>query len=123
LLDIEVRRLTNVGYSGDIIDKMYKSARYYFRKKNPEKKEPKKRCEYISISRDLLILMDDHIKTSLKDSEYKPSDGFLDFCKMNKDNLKEEISILLKQGIKDSEEIKNKIKKTYKNRYFTTITK
>ena len=33
-VDEEVRRLSNLGYDGDIIDKMFKSARYYFRKKS-----------------------------------------------------------------------------------------
>ena len=43
LVDEEIRRLSNLGYDGDILDKMFKSARYYFRKKSTEKKEPQKR--------------------------------------------------------------------------------
>ena len=34
----EVKRLTELGYDGNIIEKMFKSARYYFRKKSTEKK-------------------------------------------------------------------------------------
>ena len=37
--------------------------------------------------------------------------------------LKCEINRLLKNGIREPEEIKNKIKKTYKNRYFMIINK
>ena len=34
----EERHLTNHGYEGNILDKMFKSARYYFRNKSTEKK-------------------------------------------------------------------------------------
>ena len=34
LIQVEIDNLNNMGYEGDIIDKMYKSARYYFRKKS-----------------------------------------------------------------------------------------
>ena len=39
-VETESRRLINSGYEGDIIDKMFKSARYYFRKKRTKKKAP-----------------------------------------------------------------------------------
>jgi len=119
----EVRRLTNLGYDGDILDKMFKSARYYFRKKSTEKKEPLKRRDYIAIQRDLLDAMDDHIKSKINADDYKPSDGFDEFCKANIDLLKEEVNILCRNGFTNSVEIKNKIKKTYKNRYFLIISK
>ena len=35
----EIRRLKDNGYEGNILDKMFKSARYYFRKKPNQKKE------------------------------------------------------------------------------------
>ena len=119
----EVRRLTNLHYDGDILDKLFKSARYYFRKKSTEKKEPLKRRDYIAIQRDLLDAMDDHIKSNISGDDYKPSDGFDEFCKANIDLLKEEVNILCRNGFTNSVEIKNKIKKTYKNRYFLIISK
>jgi hypothetical protein len=119
----EVRRLTNLGYDGDILDKMYKSARYYFRKKSTEKKAPQKRRVYQSVQKDLLESMDEHIKSHINEEDYKPSEGFDRFCKENLDLLKEEVSILCKNGFTNSEEIKQKIKKTYKNRYFILISK
>jgi len=119
----EVRRLTNLGYDGDILDKMYKSARYYFRKKSTEKKAPQKRRTYQSVQKDLLEAMDDHIKTHINEDDFKPSEGFDRFCKENLDLLKEEVSLLCKNGFTNSEEIKQKIKKTYKNRYFILISK
>lgn len=121
LVNSEMRRLLNLGYDGDVMDKMYKSARYYFRKKNPVKSEPKPRKNYISINKDLLNAMDKHISYNLKNEDFKPSEGFTDFCKEHIDLLKKTISILCQHGMTDSNEIKEKIKKTYKNRYFLVI--
>jgi len=123
LVNKEARRLTELDYKGDILDKMFKSARYYFRKKSTEKKEPQKRRSYVGIQTDLLMVMDKHIMSNKKNPDYKPSIGFDDFCKQNIDLLKIEVNLLCKNGIKDPDEIKKKIKKTYKNRYFMTITK
>ena len=67
--------------------------------------------------------MDDHIKSNISGDDYKPSDGFDEFCKANIDLLKEEVNILCRNGFTNSVEIKNKIKKTYKNRYFLIISK
>jgi hypothetical protein len=123
ILNDEVRRLTNLGYNGDILDKMFKSARYYFRKKSTAKKAPTERREYVGTQKDMLDAMDLHIKSKINEANYKPSDGFDEFCKNNIDLLKEEISNLCKNGLTDSNEIKQKIKKTYKNRYFLIISK
>jgi hypothetical protein len=123
LVNNEVRRLTNLSYDGDIIDKMFKSARYYFRKKSTEKKAPLERRDYVGTQKDMLDAMDSHIKSKINDDNYKPSDGFDEFCKSNLELLKEEISNLCKNGFTDSNEIKQKIKKTYKNRYFLFISK
>ena len=123
IVNDEVRRLTNLGYDGDILDKMFKSARYYFRKKSTEKKAPSERRDYVGTQKDMLDAMDNHIKSKINDQNYKPSDGFDEFCKSNLDLLKEEIANLCKSGFTDSNEIKQKIKKTYKNRYFLIISK
>jgi len=123
LVDDEVRRLTNLGYDGDILDKMFKSARYYFRKKSTEKKEPAKRRIYVGSQKDLLEAMDDHIKSNISTGEFKPSEGFDEFCKQNVDILKDQVNQLIRSGITESNEIKSKIKKTYKNRYFLIISK
>ena len=115
----EVRRLTNLDYKGDIIDKMFKSARYYFRKKSTEKKAPTTRRDYVGVGKDILAAMDEHIKTNL--SNIKPSTGFLDFCKQEIELLEQEVQHLVELGFTDSNEIQYKMKKTYKNRYFMTI--
>jgi len=123
LIDEEVRRLTNLGYNGDILDKMFKSARYYFRKKSTEKKEPQKRRVYIGVEKELLEAIDKHIIQNINNKDYKPSDGFSVFCKENIEILKEEVNRLYKCGLTNHIEIKDKIKKTYKNRYFMLVTK
>lgn len=119
----ESTRLIDIGYEGDILNKMFISARYYFRKKGTEKKEPRMRCTYVGIHKELLDAMDNHISMNLNQSWYKPSSGFKDFCKENMDLLQQEVDLLVKYKIIDPNEIKNKIKKTYKNRYFIIINK
>jgi Fe-S cluster biosynthesis and repair protein YggX len=124
LINSEVNRLTTLNYQGDIIDKMFKSARYYFRKKGTVKKEPVQRSSYVAINKDLLDAMDEHILSNITKKDYKPSDGFVDFCNTNILLLKEEISRLFEEeGIqKDAKIVEKKIKKTYKNRYFIIIS-
>ena len=111
---VEIQRLSHNGYEGDILDKMFKSARYYFRKKSSVKPEVKERREYVSFQKDILILMDQHINST----KLKPADGFTDFCNANMEPLKKEITYLVEHNIKDSKQIQAKFKKTYKNRYF-----
>jgi hypothetical protein len=123
IINKETRRLIELGYDGDIIDKMYKSARYYFRKKSTEKKEPIKRRLYISVQKEFLDAIDEHINNNIHLENFKPSEGFNDFCKNQPELLKQEVFTLYRAGMTDSDEIKNKIKKTYKNRYFLFISK
>ena len=111
---VEIQRLSHNGYEGDILDKMFKSARYYFRKKSSVKPEVKERREYVSFQKDILILMDQHINLT----KLKPADGFTDFCNANMEALKKEITYLVEHNIKDAKQIQAKFKKTYKNRYF-----
>jgi|LauGreSBDMM110SN_4_FD.fasta_scaffold117461_2 Fe-S cluster biosynthesis and repair protein YggX len=124
LINSEVNRLTTLNYQGDIIDKMFKSARYYFRKKGTVKKEPVQRSSYVAINKDLLDAMDEHILSNVTKKDYKPSDGFVDFCNTNIPLLKEEVLRLFEEeGVqKDAKIIEKKIKKTYKNRYFIMIS-
>ena len=114
----EIKRLTEMGYDGDILDKMFKSARYYFRKKSTEKSEPQARRTYIGTQKDLLEAMDEHIMINIVKPDYKPSVAFNEFCQENIKLLQEEVNRLCKSGLTDKNEIKSKVKKTYKNRYF-----
>ena len=118
IINNETLRLDNLGYKGNVIDKMFKSARYYFRNKSTDKKEPKQRRQYISVTRELLNAMDNHIEKNMFNEDYQPKTGFILFCKSNEAILRETLANVVEQGINDSEVIQDKIKKTYKNRYF-----
>jgi len=119
LVQVETRRLFNLNYNGNVSEKMFTSARYYFRKKSPEKKEKKNRKIYINVDKKLIYAMDAYILTNIS---YKPSITFLEFCKINMDILTKEFIRLSIENMK-CDEIKNKIKKTYKNRYFIHTNK
>ena len=113
----EFERLTQLGYTGDIKNKMYKAARYYFRTKPAVKQEPAKRRNYISIDRDVLDAMDEHILTNMRNNTFTPAEGYNSFCLTNQDVVKEEVLRMFNAGL-SKDDITNKVKKTYKNRYF-----
>lgn len=113
----EEYRLKELGYEGDVIDKMYKAARYYFRKKPQVKVDPKKRRKYIAMDQEVIVNMDQHIIRNMSNKEYTPSNGYSEFCKLNVEMIKIEIKRMIELGIA-TEDISHKFKKTYKNRYF-----
>ena len=124
LIESEKHRLISLGYEGNILDKMFKSSRYYFRNKVVEKqKESTKRRKYISVTRELLDSMDQHINNNRCNADYKPQTGFISFCNENVDVLRKSISKICEEGTKDPLIIHEKIKKTYKNRYFVIVKK
>jgi hypothetical protein len=123
LISKEINRLEDEHYRGNILEKMYKSARYYFRKKSTKKNAPKERKNYVSVQKTIIDAMDTHIYENIQDEKFKPSSAFVDFCIEHNNLLKEEVTHLMKHGFTDSNEIRCKIKKTYKNRYFLIISK
>jgi len=139
-MEREIDRMNENGYVGDVKDKMFKAGRYYFRKKNIKKEDKeetreseafnnintlngvtpeKKRRNYITMLEATLVAMDEHIKNSLEtDAEFKPSDGYSEFCEKNVLVLRTEIQRMVADNIIDKKDIAEKIKKTYKNRYY-----
>ena len=126
LFKTDVARLSDLGYKGDIADKLFKSGRYYFRGKKvqtlqsqPSTKKST-RQKYVSVSRELLDIMDEHIERGLRSETYTPATGFAEFCKTHADHdvLKAEVVALSKNEINQSKAVYEKLKKTYKNRYF-----
>ena len=122
LILTETERLTQLGYEGDVLDKMYRSSRYYFRKKKMEKNIPKKRDQYISLSKQFLQTIDMYITENLK-LEIKPKNMFIQFCQIYSELIQETVKELNEKGFTDREEIDFKIKKTFKNRYFNLTHK
>ena len=108
----ETNRLTELGYNGDITDKMYKSGRYYFR--NKKEQQPRKRRQYVSIEHEVIEIMDTHINSNL---DTKPSVSYGHFSESYSTQLDEEMTRLLDEGL-TRDTIKDKFKKTFKNRYF-----
>jgi hypothetical protein len=123
LVNNETKRLQNMNYCGDILDKMYKSARYYFRnKKETIGKKESIRSEYVNMDKELLYVMDEHISRNVLSSvKIKPSNGVQEFQQLYSEYIKEKTANLLERGF-DESMIQNKIKKTYKNRYFIMMT-
>lgn len=128
MLADEIERLQGMDYKGSaesIESKIFKSGRYYFRNKSFVKVPPKPRGKYISVSKELICAMDEHIARGTNSNNNNgetpsPADLFSDFCKKCVDILKIEIDRLveLEQFSEDPALIIAKVKKTYKNRAF-----
>ena len=121
LISQEERNLRENNYKGDIMSKLYKSARYYYSKKPKEnEKQPAlKRKKYVGVGNIIIKAMDDHIDANMFSKEYTPASGLDNFCKENMDMLRSEIQVICeKNSDLTNRDIVNKIKKTYKNRYF-----
>ncbi len=117
LITVESRRLRENRYTGDVKDKMYKSARYYFKNKSTEKPPLKERRKYTSLSPQLLTEMDEHIGRAITNS-VRPADGYTSFTTSAKVALDAEMRTLLNSNNLSENDILDKFKKTYKNRYF-----
>jgi hypothetical protein len=118
----EEQRLLDLGYTGDVLNKMFKSSRYYFRKKTLIKVEPKQRGQYIYLYNDLLEKMDEYIMNNISFS-IKPQDMYIQFCELNSQLIQESIVELIEKNNFQREDIDFKIKKTFKNRYFNITHK
>ena len=121
LVETESKLLKDSGYVGNPHDKMYKSARYYFRKKKNTKDEPKQRRTYVSLNNNVIEAMDNHIFLLSRRNNFKPSSAFDDFCDTHKNEITDEVKRLYTEKNLSKTDIAMKFKKTYKNRYFQKI--
>jgi len=130
LINDEIKKLTNQGYSGDVMDKMFKSARYYYRTKKETKEPLNPRKTYVGFSSNMLEIIDNHIKSRFLENTKKnkqnmiitnisPAHAYADFVETHQTEIAVE-TLYLGLGLDntDSENVNNKFKKTYKNRYF-----
>ena len=117
-LDIETRRLESLGYNGNVLDKIYKAGRYYFRVKVQEKNKPQERRQYVTMSLDVIEAMDEHINSIIKNTDFTPAKGYNIFCQTYLELIRNEIIRLRDTFNLSSDDIVAKIKKTYKNRYY-----
>jgi hypothetical protein len=133
----EVERLEQLGFTGDVLDKMFKSVRYYYRKKSNEPTVQPQRKVYESMSTAILLQMDEHINKQITEhvkekqqfnnnivsiSKISPAKSFDNYCNENKDMIlqmlkdQEDQHTITNQNVED---MINKLKKTYKNRFYT----
>ena len=74
--------------------------------------------KYVLLNRQLLDAMDDHIERGLRSIDaYTPASGFAEFCKLNVNSYSSEVT-RLSELMPTGEAVHDKLKKTYKNRYF-----
>ena len=111
--------LEESGYNGNLEEKMYKSARYYFKNKSGEKKQSKQRRQYIHFNKLFLAGMDEHIVDVAFPEKMKPATAYNNFTSQQEyfnkiDTIVDEFETMGWLEV----DILNKIKKTYKNRYF-----
>lgn len=119
IIESEFKKATDKGYSGDFKFKIFKSIKYYYCKKNNNiSNEPKKRRKYISMNSEIISMMDMYIQRAIINKDIiKPSVEFDLFMEHYKTEINSEINELSKNNL-SKEDIYNKFKKTFKNRYF-----
>ena len=127
VLEKECDSLKEQGFEGDIYDKMYKSARYYHKKRDIEKNKERKQIVHTNrFSSQFLRIIDDVIENQIQ-REIKSQKGeikksqvefFKEFCLITKDDILTELKSIKREKGEISNEIGEKLKKTYKNRFY-----
>jgi hypothetical protein len=133
LIENEINLAINQGYSGDIMDKMFKSARYYYRKKNNKQmddeydnKYGEEEQNFSGLSKEMIRVMDKHIITIINKyidetnmvSTVNPATAFDDFCITHVDEITKEIFKLKEKIVLHVNDLNIKFKKSYKNRFY-----
>jgi hypothetical protein len=142
LINNELKKMRQNCYEGDLLDKLYKSARYYHRKKKIATDKPEhKRKDYESLDTDVLETMDNHVRVKIKEclhvsnvedgednknidiSKISPADSFMHYCEENQEIIlnylwKHFSTTDSKITKNDGKLVFNKFKKTYKNRFY-----
>ena len=140
LIGSEVARLTANGMTGDILDRMYKSARYYYRKKGGEvaNEQPTIRKEYEGLPRTVLKTIDDYIYSEINRNIIAETEkggnhiititaaqSFTTYCKLHYDvisdllpPMNDEEDKVNKNMREELKKVTDRLKKTYKNRFY-----
>ena len=138
VIDLETRRLENLGYEGDCVAKMFTSVRYYHAKKLVKQNDvdgmgeggggggegvpatEKKKRSYIVLDKAFLQKIDGHIKTHLTFDNFRPSVGYDLFMNTFTTDIDEQKERVCTETFTENDFIL-KLKKTYKNRYFNLV--
>jgi len=122
LVNDEIKSLRGAGFEGDVLDKMFKSTRYYFLKKVTTDKdvEKKERKQYVGLSKTILEHMDLHIKEQLGN---RPETAYNNYCNQFTQKIKGEIQEMANELEESVDDVYKKYKKTYKNRFYVMFRK
>jgi hypothetical protein len=115
----ENTRIQAHGFDGDIANKLFISARYYYRNlKETSPSEITQRKEYVSLSKDFLQSMDNWIQQY--HAGKPPSQLYIEYCQENQVQLQQEIQKMRNQSSTPlvAKEIDKKFKKTFNNREY-----
>jgi hypothetical protein len=132
-------RLVINGFKGNVMDALFKSSRFYYRKLHLNRHnstKPVNKRRYICLSTKFLHSVDKHIEQTISlklsacndnsnfISHVNPAASYTDFCTTHLVDIRREVDTLI-SNIKDkhdsplsSEDISFKFKKTYKNRFY-----
>lgn len=122
IVNKEIETLHNNGYQGNVNDKMYRSARYYFKNRDnsvsdeDRLKDKKERRKYIPRDAEFIKVINIHA-TKMVHEKVKPATSFTNFTTSNNEAYENEYQRVF-SILEDKKETIAKIKKTYKNRYF-----
>jgi len=123
MIEDEKISLQRFGFNGNMKSKMFKSIRYYFMKRAHEKKaKPKERQKYICKDNVFLTNVKDHIQSVLNQN-LKPSVAYDNFSEKYKIEIVRMKEMLMNKHLYEEKDALNKIKKIYKNKYFTESKK
>jgi len=131
-LQEEYSMLKNAGFKGDVYDKMFKSARYYYKKRNNNREKCDKKLPIQHTNRfssSFLKEMDETIQLQLRE-EIKNNNGieksqivfFTKYCNIQQNGIVMELRDIKESKGAIPEDIKEKLKKTYKNRFYKNRT-
>tara|TARA_B110000285_G_scaffold64665_1_gene74307 strand:- start:23 stop:628 length:606 start_codon:yes stop_codon:yes gene_type:complete len=145
LINGENERLSRIGYNYDIIKKMYRSARYYYgKKRSNDENENENETEnennettttqdsteqrttrtYSNIRKEFSESIKQHIQANINTNTHvSPADSYTGFKAIYLNEIANECSYLQQTYNLSMEIAINKIKKTYKNKYFQLYNK
>lgn len=122
-IDNEEIILKRFGFVGNMEMKMFKSIRYYFMKRCNEKtKKPKERQKYICKDKEFLNFIKNHIQEIMK-QKLKPSVAYKNFNEKYSHEITRMKNMLVNIYDYEEKDAIKKIKKIYKNKYFTECRK
>jgi len=88
-------------------------------KNKNDEKTPQKKRNYISMLQTTLDAMDEHLKKQLETNDnFSPASGFNNFCANFTTIIRTEVNRMVTENEMKTTDISDKIKKTYKNRYY-----